>query len=173
MTNDEIVAQLRAWNGKSVDYLRTLRNRCGTGQEIVAFLVSLISDVDVQVAVTWLLKQTADRMCAPVAACGNDIIAQLSQITHWVAQLHILQLLHCLSFSESHRLPLERFIRDCLVSTNKLVRAWGYGALGLLADAFPQYAEERDLRYIYALEHEAASVRARIRNMQRGKRSSK
>lgn len=160
---------LAAWDGKSTDYLTQLYNRY-TGaslQQVLKIAASLITTVELQTAATWLLKHAGGTSCALIAPHSTRILTALPHISTWEAQLHILQMLHCLSITPEQRRPLEYFIRECIVSNNKFVRAWAYNGFGILARTFPQYIAERDQRYEYGLKHEAASVRARIRHAQR------
>lgn len=160
--------ELSAWDGKSVEYLQLLYPRYASGAAGVRLLIEALSAVELQVAATWLLNRVARNSPAALTPHGAEVCARLPHLVEWEAQLHALQLLHVfMPFPAAHRLPLEWFVRECLVASNKFVRAWAYNALGLLADSFPQYAAERDRRYEYGLAHESASIRARIRHAQR------
>ena len=55
----------------------------------------------------------------------------------------------------------EEFLND----DNKFVRAWSYNGLFVLADQYPEFRIEVIHQLKRAREEEAASVRARIRNI--------
>ena len=84
---------------------------------------------------------------------------------HWECKLHVLQCLPYLEIPESESASLERFLDACLESDNKFVRAWAYNGFSELSLRFPRYRERVDGLLARAATSEAASVRARIRNI--------
>jgi hypothetical protein len=57
------------------------------------------------------------------------------------------------------------FLRTCLADENKFVRAWAYNGFYLLSQQYPEYQQETEQFFAMAMRDEAASVKARIRNI--------
>lgn len=57
------------------------------------------------------------------------------------------------------------FLRNCLISDNKFVRAWAYNGFYELALQYPAYKTEVKKFLDMAMKDEAASVKARVRNI--------
>jgi hypothetical protein len=66
---------------------------------------------------------------------------------------------------DADRIEVETFLRQTLNDSNKFVRAWSYNGFYQLARHFPQYREEAEAIFEMALRDEAASVKARVRNI--------
>ena len=128
-------------------------------------LVTWLPDKTLQRAASWLLKKQLET--------GNPItlheIAQLfdalPQLEHWEAKLHILQCLPKLSISVAQKKAIETFLHTCLVAPNKFVRAWAYSGFYTLATQHAEYEETVQQYFDMALRDEAASVKARIRQI--------
>ncbi len=56
-------------------------------------------------------------------------------------------------------------MRKCLEDDNKFVRAWAYNGFYELAKQYPEYRTEAGQLFEMALRDEAASVKARVRNV--------
>jgi len=84
---------------------------------------------------------------------------------HWEAKLHILQSLPYLPIAERNRKAVEAFLRLTLTDANKFVRAWSYNGFYELARQHPKYQAETEQFFQMAMRDEAASVKARIRNI--------
>jgi len=70
-----------------------------------------------------------------------------------------------LDIPENESAGVERFLEACLENDNKFVRAWAYNGFNELSLRFPRYRERVDGMLARAGVSEAASVRARIRNI--------
>ena len=79
--------------------------------------------------------------------------------------MHLLQCLPYLTIDTREVKQLEPFLRRCLQSENKFVRAWGYNGFNELALQHADFKPEVDSLLAAALEEEAPSVKARIRNI--------
>ena len=99
----------------------------------------------------------------------RSILGSLSVQQDWESKLHLLQCLPYLSIPDEDRVGLEQFLDTCVRSDKKFVRAWAYSGLGELALRFPQYREAVDGMLARAGASEVASVRARIRNLRKGR----
>ncbi|MEW8322573.1 MAG: hypothetical protein AB2606_07985 [Candidatus Thiodiazotropha taylori] len=71
--------------------------------------------------------------------------------------------------SQVEQEEVSAFLRECLTSSNKFVRAWSYNGFYELAIQHPQYQQETKVFFEMAMRDKAPSVKARIRNiMKRG-----
>lgn len=121
--------------------------------------------VELQRAATWLLKRHLEAGNSLSPGGSRVILDALPDQEHWESKLHVLQCLPYLEIPEDQSAGLERFLDSCLESDNKFVRAWAYNGFNELSLRFPRYREEVKLMLARAGESEAASVRARIRNI--------
>ena len=167
-------SSLLAWNGKSADDIGQIFQSHKSAKEFTDNLLQLIAgselvnaqDVqNVQIGATWLLKAWLEEGGTLSLKQTNSIYRQLAQLMHWESRLHILQSLPFLKISKSNKSRLETFLRECLVDSNKFVRAWTYNGWYLLAQQHPEFQEEVEKFLEMALRDEAPSVKARIRNL--------
>ena len=122
-----------------------------------------------QRAATWLLKKHVEAgNCLSAADC-RPVIGVPSDQVHWESQLHVLQCLPYLDIREDGCVDLDSFLDACIKSEKKFVRAWAYSGFNELAMRFPRYRDEVDGMLARASESEAASVRARIRNIMKSR----
>ena len=132
------------------------------------FVPSLLKHLDYaqsQVAVTWLLKRHLESGYSLLAQQQTRLISGGCLLQPWQAKLHLLQMLDYLNIDGNNALKLESFVRGCLQDDNKFVRAWAYNGFYLIAIAEPRYQQECADIFSMAMRDEAASVKARIRNI--------
>ena len=163
----DLSREIVAWDGKSVAALQSTYQRHGNEGYFVATVLAHVADVNLQRAATWLLKRYLEAGNPLSAGDCRAILASLSGQEHWEAKLHVLQCLPYLEIPEEARVSLETFLDDCVKSDRKFVRAWAYNGFNELSLRFPQYRERVNAMVTEASKSEAASVRARIRNMPR------
>ena len=157
--------EIGSWNGRSAAALQSTYERHCAEEEFVPTLLVHIADVDLQRAATWLLKKHLEVGNSLSAGDCRALIARLSVQEHWETKLHILQCLPYLDIVDEDSVGLEKFLEGCLNSDKKFVRAWAYNGYNELSLRFPRYREKVDGMLARASESEAASVRARIRNI--------
>lgn len=157
--------QLKSWDGKSTDDLVELYLTFSKKGSLLDSLIEYLDDDSVAVAISWLIKYCLQQGINASSSQNNQILNHFNIQAPWQTQLHLLQSLPYLAFDENQTKPIERFIRHCLTSENKFVRAWAYNGFDLLASRYPQYRKEADEFMQMAMQDEAASVKARIRNI--------
>ncbi len=157
--------EIASWDGKSAAALQSTYERHCAEEGFVATILGHFADVELQRAATWLLKKHLESGNSLTAADGRAVFDMLSVQGHWECKLHVLQCLPYLEIPESESASLERFLDACLESDNKFVRAWAYNGFSELSLRFPRYRERVDGLLARAATSEAASVRARIRNI--------
>ena len=156
-------------DGKSAAALQSTYERHRTEEDFVATILAKVADAESQRAATWLLKKHVEAGNSLSAADCRTVFGVLPCQDHWESKLHILQCLPYLDIGEDDCAGLENFLRACIRSERKFVRAWAYNGFNELAMRFAQYREEVDGMLARAAESEAASVRARIRNIQKSR----
>ncbi|MDE0045135.1 MAG: hypothetical protein OXU19_04640 [bacterium] len=157
--------EIASWDGKSAAALQSTYERHCAEEYFVATILAHVADVALQRAATWLLKKHLETGHSLGAAGCRAIFGALPVLEHWESRLHILQCVSCLDVPEDESAGLETFLDACLESDNKFVRAWAYNGFNELSLRFPRYREKVDGMLACASVSEAASVRARIRNM--------
>jgi len=157
--------EIGCWDGKSTAALQSAYERYSAEGDFVATILAQMTDADSQRAATWLLKKHLEEGNSLSAGDCRAILGRLFTQEHWESKLHILQSLPHLDILEEDGVGLEKFLDACVKSDNKFVRAWAYNGFHELSLRFPRYREKVDDMLARAGESEAASVRARIRNI--------
>ncbi|MCQ3804119.1 MAG: hypothetical protein OXC98_07770 [bacterium] len=160
-----LLEEIASWDNKSATALQSTYERHGDEEDFLATILDHIADVELQRAATWLLKRHLELGNSLSPGGSRGILRALSDQEHWVSKLHVLQCLPYLDIPEDESIGLEQFLDSCLESDNKFLRAWAYNGFNELALRFPRYREEVDRMLTRAGDSEAASVRARIRNI--------
>lgn len=163
--NTEIAQRIAAWDGKSSRDISAVYDLHHKDADFANTVIQLVGDTSFQKGATWLLKAWLED--------GNkftdDQIAQiyglLLDLTEWESRLHVLQCMPFLPIGREQRRNVELFLRTTLVDTNKFIRAWSYNGFYELASQYPEYTEEVQQFFEMAMRDEAASVKARIRNI--------
>lgn len=157
--------EMGSWDGKSAAALQSMYKRHRAEEGFVGTILAHLVDVELQRAATWLLKQPLETGDSPTAPACRTILRALSVQEHWESKLHMLQCLPYLEIPEDASAGLEGFLEACLESDNKFLRAWAYNGFNELSLRFPRYRERVDSMLAQAAISEAASVRARIRDI--------
>lgn len=155
------------WDEKSSADIGEIFEAHHNEPNFVDALLLAIADVHTQKGASWLLKAWLESGKALETRQTNHIFNLLNHLEQWESRLHLLQCLEYLPISGHNKKQLEKFLRDNLEHTNKFIRAWTYNGFHLLAINHPEYQEEVDRFFEMALRDEAASVKARIRNIKR------
>jgi len=162
-----LIADLGSWDGRSTEVLQSIYERHSADRDFLPTILAHLGDVNLQRAATWLLKRHLELGNSLSAAECRSVLGSLAAQEDWESKLHLLQCLPWLSVAEDDRDGLETFLDACVRSDRKFVRAWAYGGFNELALRFPQYRDAVDELLARASESEAASVRARIRNLRK------
>ena len=153
------------WDGKSVDDIRAIYARCKEQSDCIQIMIELIQDPSCQIGASWLLKAWLESKNKLEASQIKTIYGLLNKLEHWETKLHLLQSLPLMPIGQADRGKVEAFLRANLIDTNKFVRAWSYNGFYVLATQYPAYVPEVKQFFEMAMRDEAASVKARIRNI--------
>lgn len=158
-------SDITAWDGKSANVIGRVYDRHVERPSFLTEVISAMSDESLQDGATWLLKHHLERESPLDAPRAKEVFQTLPKITNWGAKLHILQSLRWMPIPTRYKRKLETFLRACLQAENKFVRAWAYSGFYELAKQHPEYRLEAQQLCEQAVNSEAASVKARIRNI--------
>jgi len=162
-----LIDELGKFNGKHTAPLNKIAqqilHRKGSVSELITCAQS--DDIKIQSAATWLLKNLNEQGHLFSEVQTVDLINVLSNLNHWDAKLHVLQILPSLTIPSRQFDLLQRNLKDNIRSENKLLRAWSYNGLAVLADQHSSLRTEVNGILSGAQNDQAASVRSRIRQI--------
>lgn len=165
MALEDLKRDLEAVAGQPVADLQAVYDRRSEEPALGTELVSLLADPQLQKPASWMLRRHLEAGHALSVAQAKPLFRALSGLQDWETRLQVLQSLSYLPIGKREVKPLEAFLRDCLESENKFVRAWAYHGFHELALQHAQFQAEVDRLLERALEDEAASIKARVRNI--------
>ncbi len=160
-----IERELVAWDGKSADAINAVYDRHSSEPEFLDRILVLINDASYQKGATWLLKQWLSSGNPIQVRHVKHVYSSLPSLIDWESKLHVLQSMPYMAIGKHEKSIVESFLRNTLTDPNKFVRAWAYNGFYELAIQYPEYVTEVKQFFEMALRDEAASVKARIRNL--------
>ena len=164
-SGESLIEALSSFDGKRIDTLEAIAGAFPASPQLLTQLCELTQSEErrMQSASTWLLR----RYHQARAELSPQQTAQLLQVllrdAYWEARLHVLQLLGDLCIPPEFVAALWAALIKQIKDRNKLIRAWSYNGLALLAHHNERYRNEALSRLAHGEQDEAASVRARIR----------
>ena len=165
----DLHAELAAFDGKQTEVLEALAAKLSPEPRLVGELCALAQrdEAGLPAAATWLLKRFQEQGYVYSEEETAGLLGLFDSVGPWEAKLHLLQTLPRLVIPEDWAPALWTLVKgeDFLQSPNKFVRAWSYNALAVLATQHPAYRRDAAALLAAAQEDEAASVRARLRNV--------
>ena len=158
--------ELDSWDGKSSDDIGVIYANHSEEPSFGFEIVDLLGIEAYRTGASWLLKKHLETKGALDPGDIEKVFRVLPELEDWGSKLHLLQCLPFLPIKCNQKAGIEQFLRKCLVSRNKFVRAWAYNGFYLLSEQYPEYKEETLRFFEMARRDESASVKARIRNIQ-------
>ena len=157
------------WDGKSTSDIGEVYTRFCDESGFVNTIIALASAEKLQKGATWLLKRHLEVAGGRKGEHCSEILGLLPQLArnNWEAKLHLLQCMPYLVIEVKDKQRVERFLRQCLMNSNKFVRAWSYHGFYELSMQFPEYTKETKQFFEMAKKDEAPSVLARIRKIEK------
>ncbi len=166
MTNKlKLQESITKWGGKSAYDIAKIFDIFRHESFFIDSLLELICEPSCQKGATWLLKAWLNDGGQLTKQQISKISASLHTLAHWETKLHALQCLPFLTIDQSEKKLVETFLRITLSGQNKFVRAWSYNGFYELARQYPEYQAETKILFEMAMNDEAASVKARVRNL--------
>lgn len=161
----ELEQEIASWNKKSADDILEIYGRHASSPSFIPDLIPLIAQEATQSGATWLLKQYFEDGNRLAQADINTVYQSLPQLEEWEAKLHILQSIPYMPIPASEAARVHSFLHQCVTDTKKFVRAWAYNGFDELATQHQEFAAETEQLLESALQDEATSVKARVRNI--------
>ncbi|MBT3206251.1 MAG: hypothetical protein HOM14_02150 [Gammaproteobacteria bacterium] len=160
-----IEQEIAAWDGKSSDDIAVMYESHSKESSFSDEIVKFIKNTSYQKAATWLLKYYLESGNHLEKTKIKSIYNFLLEIENWETKLHILQSIPFMPISKNEIKTVEAFLRVSLTDSNKFIRAWAYNGFYEMAIQYPEYKNETKQFFEMAMRDEAASVKARIRNI--------
>ncbi len=169
---DELQGYLERFDGKHTEPLEQLIQQVPCSSQRIGELLELAATQEprMQTAATWLLKRWIEQGSELNNQQSRRLLRQLLLFSHWEPRLHVLQVLSGIRLTASEAERLQPQLVQWINEQNKLVRAWAYHGLYVLADQFPDLRPDVANLLRDSQRDSAASVKARVRKL--GKSSS-
>jgi len=166
-TADILREKLSAYDGKATTFLGEAEKALSETNGYLDALIALSAEPEGHFsnAATWLIKSALEKGAALTEVQIETLIEALLRVTDWAAQLHICQSLRFLTVPEHAAESVADWLTGLLASKRPFLRAWSLDALGALAEVHKEYAQSFNAALHRAQCDEAASVRARARNL--------
>ena len=165
MLVNELKEIFSRWDGKSANDLEAAYEHFSQSNGFAEDLLDLLSQDDTAPGASWCLKKFLESGYGLHQSMVLKFYIALDTTWEWPSKLHILQCLPFIPISREHSEGLSKFLQHCLYDKNKFVKAWAYNGMALLALQHSEYFEETKCLLNQAMESEAASIKARIRNI--------
>lgn len=160
------------WDGKDTHILREAFEQWCDSSGFVVTLVDLTQKDNCVVPATWMLKNWADQKRSFTLDQQVCILEILHHGLPWEAALHLLQLMPFLTIPEGHAEFVADQLRELVQHKVKFVRAWSINGFDVLSRQHREYDAEAEAIFAMAEQTEAASIRARVRNILKGRSRS-
>lgn len=160
---------LASFDGKHVGTLEPILEAHDVNDLLSDELIALASDPDekLQIGATWLMKAAFERGGRLGAKDVASLCRSLERIVAPDARLHVSQSIGHLTIPSRNAEQLARFLRDGIATDHKFLRAWSYDGFHRLAKQHARFREERQRLMDQGRHDAAASVRARLRAIDR------
>ena len=153
------------WNGKSIETITLIYQQHAKLSGFIEAILDLLKHEEFQIGSSWLLKHHFEKGSHLNENEIGRVYQCLEKLEGWEAKLHILQSIPYMPIPSAKKECTLSFIRKCLEDDNKFLRAWAYNGFYEVSLCFPEYQKEVKTLLEAASESEAASVKARIRNI--------
>lgn len=160
-----IEQDLSNWDGKSATDIQGLYDARHREPDFADAIIELSFVLAFEKGATWLLKAWLEDGNTLEQSKISKIYESLSQLEHWEAKLHLLQIIPFMPVTEADKENVYNFLKTTLTSQNKFVRAWSYNGFYEISRQHSKYLNETKQYFEMAMRDEAPSVKARIRNI--------
>lgn len=159
--------QIAEFDGRSTTILGEAEARFKNDADYLESLIALAGDPSSEVSsgATWLLKAFFEGGGSLSDVETTALMAQLANVTAWDAQLHLCQSARHLTLKGNDAKGFAAWLEPLMAHKRPFVRAWSVDALCRVAVQSPEYKNAAQDALAAASEDDAASVRARVRNV--------
>jgi hypothetical protein len=158
---------LNEFDGNNIDRLVRISEAWLPDTKLLQHLVWFAETAEgpAQVGATWLLKRYQERGAQFSESLVARLLELLTSVNRWESRLHLLQMLPGLPIPNSCAPELKESLIGWTLHRNLFVRSWAYSGLYRLASIYPKYRAQIVPLLESAKTEEAASVRARLRQL--------
>ncbi|GAB5480718.1 MAG: hypothetical protein Pars92KO_04750 [Parasphingorhabdus sp.] len=162
-----LLTRLQAFDGRAVGILGEVEAEYRGEAEYLDAVIALAAHDQEAVSsgATWLIKAALERGEALSAAQSEALWDEIPAIRYWQAQLHVCQSAAYLTFSADGAATMDRWLTPLLHHDRPFLRAWSVEALCRVAAQHPEYGTVARDAARAAAGDSAASVRARVRQL--------
>ncbi len=166
-TLDRLRARLADYDGRSVTILGETEAQLSNEDGYLDALIALCSAREEHMAAgaTWLIKSALEAKRELTPKQVETLIMRLPSVCGWAAQLHLCQSIGLLDIPAEQAGDIAAWIKPLLAHDRPFVRAWALDALSHVAARDDGLAPSFEDALGKAHDDEAASVRARARNL--------
>jgi len=122
-------------------------------------------EVRYQTASTWLVKAALEKAQAVPSLVIGKLLQSAKDFADWEAKLHFLQSIQYFDASAGERQQFLQIVQSLEGDKKVLVNVWALDAFVRLAAQDPALTKDCAVKLDVALNHKAASMRARARNL--------
>mgnify|MGYP000270933924 FL=1 len=167
-SRDAFEQRLNAWDGKSKADIQQVFKDFSNQGSFVKWILDAMSVLPLAPGATWLLKrylETGGTLNAKEVSQVYRCLLSWPESDEWESRLHVFQSMEWLPINKSWAKKLAPFLTHHLTHPNKFLRAWAYHGYYHLARQHIEFREPWWQFKALAERDEAASVKARIRNL--------
>ncbi|MEO1027667.1 MAG: hypothetical protein AAFX02_01300 [Pseudomonadota bacterium] len=167
MTTELLRSKLSAFTGANMSALGEIEAQFKDFPNYIGSLIELAeaSEGMISSGATWLLKSSLEQGTELTDHQLARLIEKLPNITDWSAQLHACQSVRHLSLSSGAAKSITLWAETLLDHKRPFLRAWSLDALCVAANIAPILRADAQVAFKKAGNDNAASVRARARNL--------
>ncbi|MBV8212940.1 MAG: hypothetical protein JOZ08_06895 [Verrucomicrobia bacterium] len=158
---------LDEFHGKNIERLVRISEAWEPDTRLLLHLVQIVetADAHAQVGATRLLKRYQETGAQFPELLVPRLLELLTVVDRWESRFHLLQMLPGLPIPNSCAPQLKQSLLGWTLDRNLFVRSWAYSGLHRLASLYPKYRAQILPLLERAKTEEAASVRARLRQL--------
>lgn len=169
MARDELEKAISVFDGKNISCLSEARVKLRNSPRFIENLISLCFDnrPNMSDGATWILKAELENgTCLSVKSLKN-ISLSLEKLSSWQAKLHMCQIVERLDLTSEQAGQFIQWAHSFSDHARPFLRAWALSVRYILGNKFAEYQHEVELALSEAQKDKAASVQARMRQLQK------
>lgn len=158
---------LERYDGKSVQYLGQLQAEFESDPDYVGGLITALTQSRENVAngASWLLLDHLNRGKKLSAEQSEQVAKSVPSLMNWPEQLHCAQMIRHLELDKSLAKIVMREMETLQSHNRPFLRAWSLDAIWHIAQSHDEFKDRAFAAIERAKEDNAASVRARVKNL--------
>lgn len=162
-------SELEKFDGVAVSILSEARVKCAGSPQYFDELVRLSFDPreTISAGATWIIKAELEEGADLKPNQIQEIASSVNIEMPWQSMLHLCQSIECIHLTEEQADRFFKWAHSLSDHTRPFLRAWSLHVLVYVAMNYDRYRKVAVLELKKAEEDKAASVRARVRKLQK------